>query len=110
MSIPLRFMTAVIRKDAIATHYPGGLTLFQTMFNPAIEDECLYALCSMSGGELGEVVEKLGSTGFDTDRHVAIGDMWAGPFHAVPGIAFEVVPSDSAMPQWLARGIDPREV
>ena len=103
MSIPLRFMTAIVRKDVIATFYPGGLTLFQQTFNPVIEDNCLYAISSMSSGELGEIVEKLGSTGFDTDRHVAIGDMWAGPFHEVSGIVFETEHTDAVFPQWFAR-------
>jgi hypothetical protein len=106
MSVPLRFMTAIVRKDDLSQHFPGGIPAFQDAFAPAIEDESLYALCSMSSGELGEIVEKLASSGFDTDRHVAIGDMWAGPFHEVPGIVFESGSSDNGMPQWSARSAD----
>lgn len=106
MSVTLRFTTAIIRKDAIANHFPGGTPAFVKAFAPAIEDDGLYALCSMSSGELGEIVESMRLAGFDTDRHVAIGDMWAGPFHDVPGIVFESVATDNRMLQWLARCAD----
>jgi hypothetical protein len=103
MAVKLRFMSAIIRKDAIAEHFPGGDHAFRKTFQPEIEDEGLYALCSMSSGELEEIVETLRSSGFDTDRHVAIGDMWAGPFHEVSGIVFETEHTDAVFPQWFAR-------
>jgi len=89
MTVQLCFTTAVIRKDAIAAHYPGGLAAFADAFGPFREDEALVGICSMSTGELGEIIESIASTGFDIDRHVAIGDRWPGPFETVDGIAFE---------------------
>ena len=106
MSVQLRFMTAIVRKDVLLQHFPGGIPAFQDAFAPAIEDESLYALCSMSSGELEEIVEKIANTGFDTERYIAVGDMWAGPFIEVPGIVFESGSSDNGMPQWSARGAD----
>jgi hypothetical protein len=106
MSVQLRFMTAIVRKDVLLQHFPGGIPAFQDAFAPAIEDESLYALCSMSSGELEEIVEKIANTGFDTERYIAVGDMWAGPFIEVPGIVFESGSSDNGMPQWSARGVD----
>ncbi len=106
MSVRLRFMTALVRKDVLMQHFPGGIPAFQKSFAPAVEDESLYALCSMSSGELGEIIERLASTGFDTERFVAVGDMWGGPFNQVPGIVFEPGGPDGGMPQWSARGAD----
>ena len=59
MSVQLRFMTSIVRKDVLLQHFPGGIPAFQDAFAPAIEDESLYALCSMSSGELGEIIEKI---------------------------------------------------
>jgi len=97
---------AVIRKDAIAAHYPGELPAFTAAFGPFREDEDLVGICSMSTGELGEIVERIAATGFDTGQHVAIGDRWAGPFELVPGIVFENAGPVDEMPAWIARRED----
>ena len=103
MSIKLSFLSAVIRKQDLASHFPGGLAAFQQIFHPAIEDDDLYALCSMSGGELGETIEKIAAAGFDSERMVAVGDMWSGPFNSVAGISFTSEHTDGTMPVWYAR-------
>jgi hypothetical protein len=103
MTVLLCFTTAVIRKDAIAAHYPGGLHAFAKEYAPLREDDELAAICCMSTGELGEIVAHIAATGFDVARHVAIGDRWAGPFEVVPGIVFENLGGSGGMPQWAAR-------
>lgn len=103
MPVQLRFMTAIVCKDAIAKYFPGGTQSFEERFLPALQDDFLYGLCSMSSSELGEIVESLRLAGFDTARFVAIGDMWAGPFKEVAGIVFESIVTNTRMPQWVAR-------
>ena len=102
MSIKLSFLSAVMRKQDLANHFPGGLAAFEQTFHPAIQDDDLYALWSMSSGELGETVEKIAAAGFDTSRLVALGDMWSGPFNSVAGIAFTSDDASGIMPVWYA--------
>jgi hypothetical protein len=85
MTVLLCFTTAVIRKDAIAAHYPGGLHAFAKEYAPLREDDELAAICCMSTGELGEIVAHIAATGFDVARHVAIGDRWAGALRGGAG-------------------------
>jgi hypothetical protein len=83
-------MTAVVRKIDIAIHYPGGRAAFETNHLLSNEDDTLYAIFTMSGGELGERIDEIHSRGFDADRFVAIGDFWHGPIKEVIGIRFYV--------------------
>ncbi len=106
MSVELHFMTIVIRKDALAQHYPGGLPAFKHAFPSRREDDDLVGMCAMSGGEIGEMIEQLAAAGFDTDRHVAVGDMWAGPFQEVSGIVFAKAIQPNGFPLWSARRAD----
>ena len=100
MAIELKFMTAVVRKTDIAIHYPGGRAAFEANHLLSKEDDKLYAIFAMSGGELGERIEELHSQGFDTDRFVAIGDFWNGPFKQVAGIKFYVEEWDTIPATW----------
>lgn len=100
MSIQLKFMSAVVRKTDVKLHYPGGCTAFESEHLLGREDDELYALFSMSGGELGERIDEIKASGFDTDRFVAIGDMWHGPIKQAPCIRFYVEWTDTIPATW----------
>lgn len=102
MSIPLLFLSAVVRKSDIDSHYPGGCVAFESQYLLAREDDDLYAIVSMSGLELEERLAKIKSDGFDTDRFMAIGDMWLGSLKEVSGIRFYTGQPDTMLPTWHA--------
>lgn len=103
MAIELRFLTALIRKDAVAASFPGGLAGFRRTHPEALEDESLFAIRSLSGGELNEALDDIAAAGLDLGACCAVGDMWGGPFTPCDGIAFERIESESGLPRWLAR-------
>ena len=100
MSISLKFLSAVIRKADIASHYPGGCPAFESRNLTGAEDTNLYLIYAMSGSELSEIVEEIHASGFDTDRFVAIGDMWYGPVRQVSSIRFYPDSLESIPPIW----------
>ncbi len=101
MSIELRFLAAVVRKADIESHYPGGLPAFERHQVVAMEDDHLVALFAMSGSEIAERIDDIARRGFDTDRFIAMGDMWVGPVKHAAGIRFA---SDETLfpPVWYA--------
>ena len=107
MTIPLRFMCAVITKRAIAFHYPGGMPAFRERYCPIpYEDQWLVAFCAMSGGDLTEITDELTQYGLDVGRQVAIADMWAGPFEHARGIKFEAKTDRDGKVHWVAEADD----
>ena len=100
MSIQLKFMSAVVRKNVVESHYPGGCAAFESRHMLATEDDELYALFAMSGGELGERIDEIKASGFDADRFVAIGDMWHGPIRQAQGIRFHVEWTETIQATW----------
>jgi len=105
MSIPIKFLTAAIKKSAIRRDYRGGLAAFRKNHPNALEDHYLVGIVSMSGGELQEVLERIGDHGIRLLESCAVGDQFIGPIERHPHFAFDVCgngPSDG----WQVRLID----
>lgn len=106
MAIPLAFMCAVMTKRSIALNYPDGMPGFRRRYGQLREDQWLVALCAMSGGDLQFIVDELAKNGLHVGRHVAVGDMWGGPFETAPGINFAAQHSPNGATQWTAEIAD----
>jgi len=102
MTIRLTFLSAIVRKADVEAHYPGGCTAFTYQNLLGGEDEQLYALIDMSSGGICERIEELRLRGFDTERYVAIADMWHGPIREVPGIRLFAKETCDIFPLWHA--------
>ncbi len=109
MTVPVRFLSAFVRKADIAKHYPGGIATFESEQLLGEGDEALYCALAMSGHDLHLTLTALGQTGFDTDRYVALADMWHGPIKQVSQIEFDYH-LDGFPPVWQARAVASREV
>jgi len=101
MTLHVKLLSAFIRKTDIAAHYPGGCEAFETQHMLGESNDCLYRLISMSRAAIESLVESVGDYGFDTERFVAIADMWVGPIKRVPYIDFTQT-GESFPPTWLA--------
>lgn len=105
MSLPIRFLTAAIKKSAIRRHYPGGLAGFRKEHPEAAEDSYLYGIVSMSGGELQQKLERIGDRGINLVEACAVGDQFIGPVERHPHFAFEATGS-GRQATWHVRLID----
>mgnify|MGYP001766547684 CR=1 FL=1 len=107
MAIPIRFMTAIISKKAIAFHYPGGMPAFRERYCPIpFSDQWLISFCAMSGSDLQLTLDELAQNGLHVGRQVAVADMWAGPFEHARGIKFEAKTDRDGKVQWVAEVAD----
>lgn len=102
MSIPIKFMTAAIKKSAIRRHYPHGLTGFRRDYPSVIEDYYLVGLVSMSGGELQEMLDRIGNAGIDLPACCCVADAHLGPLDPHPHFDFIKAP-DVLLPTWEVR-------
>jgi len=100
--IPIRFFTAVIKVDAIARRYPGGLSAFDAASPADAAHPTLRSIAAMSLDDMGGVVEQLEASGLALWEDIAIGDMMHGELVACPGVVFSNE-GDEFMPQWVAR-------
>jgi hypothetical protein len=102
MTIPIHCMSAVLIKDALESHFPGGLAGFRRAYPGLLEDDQLVRFCVMSWDDLGASLDDLRSQGVPIEGQYAVADMFAGPFVSCERIAFE---SDDGepMPRWAAR-------
>ncbi len=109
MAIPIRFLTAVLTKEAIAESYPGGLARFLDDHPEVPEDDQLVGVSFMSGGDLQEFLDRLQRDGFDLAQGCAVGEMFHGQWgEPCAGIKFEPNVRDSPMMGWRAIAV-PRE-
>lgn len=106
MAISLTFLCAVMTKRSIALNYPDGMPGFRRRYGQLREDQWLVALCAMSGGDLQFIVDELATNGLHVGRHVAVGDMWGGPFDEAPGINFVAPQPGKFSTQWMAEIAD----
>ncbi len=102
MTITLKFLSAVVRKEDVEAHYPGGCAAFEHQHLVGSEDDALYALFDMSSGGIDDRIEELRQRGFDVERYVAVGDMWHGPIRQVPGIRLYAKETGDMFPVWHA--------
>ncbi len=105
MALPLKFMSAVIRKADAVTHYPGGRAAFEARHPAALQDEALYGLVTMNWADMDELLDQLHLDGFDPEVFAAVADMGVGPLKAARGIRF-IISVDQPFPAWSAQGSD----
>jgi hypothetical protein len=105
MSITLKFLTAGIKKSAVRRRYPGGLAGFRQDHPGVLEDPYLFGIVSMSGGELEELLARLGEKGIDASECCAVGDQFIGPIERHPHFEFREIRSDGRQ-AWQLRLID----
>ncbi len=105
MSIPIKHMTAAIKKSAVHRDYPGGLEGFRRDFPFADEDFYLIAIRSMSGGELQEMLDCIGKAGLTLIDCCAVGAQFIGPIERHPHFEFASTPGDP-LPAWEVKLVD----
>jgi hypothetical protein len=104
MTVQVKLVSAFIPRVDIDTHYPGGCAAFEAQHKCATGDSDLLVLLAMSGQDLEHVVSLIAQHGLDTDRLVAVADMWAGPIKEAKGIRFFSKPGSAEVPvpTWYA--------
>lgn len=101
-AIYVRFVTAVVKADAIARHYPGGLSAFDSEVGGDTAHPALRSIAAMSLDDMEAVVGQLEAAGLTLRENIAIGDMMHGELVACPGIVFSNE-TDGFTPRWSAR-------
>jgi hypothetical protein len=104
MTVQVKFLSAFIRRTDVDAHYPGGCAAFEAQHTCAQGDPQLLTLLAMSGQDLDYALERVAQQGLDTERLVAVADMWAGPLKQAEGIRFYSQPGsgDLPLPTWYA--------
>ncbi len=108
MSVSVRFLSALVRKADIATHYPGGCPAFESQNLLGHGDDHLYCALAMSGSDLALTIQAMSEQGLDTSRFVSLADMWHGPLNNVDGIEFDCQ-ADTFPPTWRAYASSDKE-
>lgn len=103
MALQIRLLSAFVRKRYVELHYPGGCKAFEQAHLLGAEDPDLYSVVAMSGSEVDSLVKRIGASGFDTNRYMAVGDMWVGPLKLAQGIEFFTSGATSLPPEWFVR-------
>lgn len=78
MTIPVVFLTAVLKKSAVRYHYAGGEAAFRVRYPYAAEDRYLFGLASMSGQEMDELLTELAVANIELTRDGALADRTGG--------------------------------
>src|SRR3954465_2170386 len=92
MSIPVKFVTAVIKKSAVRRCYPEGEAGFRRDYPHLAEDCYLFALYSMSSGEMEQTLERLGEAGLPLEKCCVVAADPIGPYDRHPHFLFSVIP------------------
>lgn len=103
--IAIHFLTAVFTKEGIATAYPGGLEAFRADYPEATEDDALLGIASMSGGDMGALIDDILGKGTDLSHCHAIADMYIGPMVSCPAIRFRALQEQGMPPGWVAEAV-----
>lgn len=88
MTIPIVFLTAVLKKSAVRHHYAGGEAAFRVRYPYAAEDRYLFGLASMSGQEMDDLLAELAEANIELTRDGALAGRTVGVFLPHPGIGF----------------------
>lgn len=88
MTIPMVFLTIVLKKSAVRRHYAGGEAAFRARYPYAAEDRYLFGLASMSGQEMDELLAELAEANIELTRDGALADRTGGVFMPHPDIVF----------------------
>ena len=98
MSVLINCITAVILKSALERSLQNGCDEFRSIYPDVAEDDDLFALPSMSGGELLKLLNKLNLSPSD----YAIGDMFTGELSRHPDVEFVSEDIGLDLPGWKA--------
>lgn len=93
MTLPVVFLTIVLKKSAVLRHYAGGEAAFRVRYPYAAEDRYLFGLASMSGQEMDELLAELAVANIELTRDGALADRTGGVLLPHPDIVFS--PCDS---------------
>ena len=88
MTLPVGLMNIFVLKDRVRERIADGLDGFRKTFPHCAEDEHLFKLGAMSGGDLQELVDALAKAGLDPEKDLAIAEGMHGPWQHSEGIAF----------------------
>lgn len=88
MGLTVVFLTIVLKKSAVRSHYVGGEAAFRARYPYAAEDRYLFGLASMSGQEMDELLAELAEANIDLARDGALADRTGGVFLPHPDIVF----------------------
>jgi hypothetical protein len=102
MTIPVSFLTAILKKEIIGTSYPGGLSRFMQDYPDLPEDAQLIGVPFMSGADLQDFVDSLKAIGFDVAQGLAIGEMHHGEWEGCAGIEFSALEPGNPLSRWVA--------
>ncbi len=101
MAIQIHCMTVVLKKTAIESTYPGGLTWFLRCYPKAMRDERLVGVVFMSSADVEQFIDVLHAIGFDLANGCAVGDMHVGVLESCEGIQFTPI-GKRRFDGWLA--------
>ena len=103
MAIPIRFITVVLKKEAVEVTYPGGLPQLLIDWPEIPMDDHLVGIPFMSSGEVGSFLDLLRSLGMNFESSGAVGEMLAGPTIRCAGIHFySLLPDAPFDKEWRA--------
>lgn len=88
MTIPMVFLTIVLKKSAVRRHSAGGEAAFRARYPYAAEDRYLFGLASMSGQEMDELLAELAEANVELTRDGALADRTGEVFLPHPDIVF----------------------
>ncbi len=88
MTLPVGLMNIFVLKERVRERIADGLDGFRNTFPHCAEDEHLFKLGAMSGGDLQALVDKLAKAGLDPEKDLAIAEGMHGPWQHSEGIAF----------------------
>lgn len=103
MTLPVGLMSLFVRKDVVETQYENGAAGFRERYPSTREDEHLFSLGAMSGGDLQLLIDELREAGLDPAGQIAIAEAFSGPCERCPGIAFDHVEPEALVGGWVAR-------
>ena len=98
MSLPIVFMTVVIRRPDVERLWPGGFAAFKAKYPNCGDDEQIVSLASMSGGETQEDIDCLVKYGF-LPEEIAVLEVFHGWFEQVDWLEIGMVAGRPAC--WL---------
>lgn len=102
-AVRIVFLTAVFTRAGVQAGYPGGVSGFRKDYPYARLDRELLTLSSMSGGELGEILDAIAAKGLDLASCCAVADVFAGPFVECAAIGIFSTRDGFLDRGWMAR-------
>jgi hypothetical protein len=90
MSLPILFMTVVVRTSDVEMRWPGGMAAFRAQYPNCSEDGQIVSVASMSSGEAQEDIDRLVASGFHAGE-IAVLELFHGWFETVDWLEIGMV-------------------